>query len=85
MPNTPASLLAPTQIDDLGLALVTLARELWVTKDRQLILEHMLEQSGAITDVGAYQPDEALNAKLAQERTLFINALNAVLLRSANP
>jgi hypothetical protein len=85
MPHTPTSLLAPSQIDDLGLALVTLARELWVTKDRQIVLEHMLAQSGVIAKVGAYQPDAALTARLAQERTLFIDALNAVLLRSADP
>jgi hypothetical protein len=85
MSDSPASLLLPDQIDDLGLALITLARELWVTKDRQIVLESMLQKKGLIDDVGSLQPDEALVAKLAEERTRFINALNAVLLRSANP
>ena len=85
MPNRPASLLLPSQIDDLGLALITLARELWVTKDRQIVLENMLQKKGLIEDVGALQPDEALIAKLAEERNRFIQSLNAILLRSAEP
>jgi len=83
MPDRPASLLLPDQVDDLGLALITLARELWVTKDRQIVLESLLMKKGLIEDVGAVQPDETLTAKLAEERGRFIDALNAVLLRSA--
>ncbi len=76
-------LLLPAQVDDLGLALLTLARELWVTRDRQIVLEHVLEKHGLIEDISAYQPDEALAARLAEERRLFLDSLNAALLRSA--
>ena len=85
MADSSASLLLPKQIDDLGLALISLARELWVTKDRQIVLESMLQKKGLIDDVAALQPDDALVAKLAEERTRFIEGLSAILMRSATP
>jgi K+-sensing histidine kinase KdpD len=74
-------MLAPEQIDDLGRAVLLLARELWVTKDRQRVLEAVLEARGievaqAIRD---HQPDEALAAELAAERERFTQALIAAL------
>ena len=74
-------MLQPDQLDDLGRSLLLLARELWVTKDRQRILEAVLEARG-ITVVEAirdHQPDAALAADLKAERDRFTLALLAAL------
>ena len=61
--------MADWQIGDLGLAVLTLTRELWVVKDRMRILEAVLEEHGidAHQAIERYQPDEALSAELAKE------------------
>lgn len=66
-------MLSPAQVDDLGRALLVLARELWVTKDRQRVLEAVLEERGiAVADaVRDYQPKDALADELAAERQRF--------------
>lgn len=68
--NRPArETLADWQVGDLGLALLTLTRELWVVKDRMRILEAVLEDHGidAHQAIERYQPDEALSTQLAQD------------------
>jgi hypothetical protein len=68
--NRPArDTMADWQIGDLGLAVLTLTRELWVVKDRMRILEAVLEDHGidAHQAIERYQPDEALAAELAKE------------------
>ncbi len=74
-------MLRPEQLDDLGNALLLLARELWVVKDRQRVLEALLEANGivapnAVTD---HQPDADLAADLAAERGRYTGALLEVL------
>lgn len=61
--------LADWQIGDLGLAVLTLTRELWVVKDRMRILEAVLGDHGidAHQAIERYQPDEVLSAELATE------------------
>ena len=69
--------LGTEDIDRLGKALVTLAMELWVVKDRQRILEAALADAGVVAGdlLDSYQPDEALAARLEQERAVFIEQL----------
>ena len=45
-------------------------QELWVVKDRQLVLEAVLENQGIkVSDaVNRFQPDEALQKRLTEER-----------------
>ncbi|MFN3288785.1 MAG: hypothetical protein ACK40H_10070 [Sphingomonadaceae bacterium] len=69
--------LHPGQLDHLGKALLALARELWVTRDRLMVLEAVLEARGipvsqAIAD---FQPDAALAARLAAERDALARAI----------
>jgi hypothetical protein len=69
--------ITPDQIDDFGRALLLLARELWVAKDRQRVLEAVLEERGidvtaAIRD---YQPSGELAAELEAERSRFASAI----------
>lgn len=70
-------MLHPDQIDDLGRAVLLLARELWVTKDRQRVLEAVLEERGiAVAEaIRDYRPDEALAAELKAERDRFTQSL----------
>jgi hypothetical protein len=72
MSQTPSAgvRLGEHNIDDLGRAVLLLARELWVVKDRQLVTEALLAERGidlgdAIRD---YQPSGALAEMLAAER-----------------
>lgn len=57
------------QIGDVGQAILTLTRELWVVKDRLRILEVVLEAKGIdVTEaIDSFQPDEALASELARE------------------
>ena len=73
--------LRPEDIDRLGHAVLTLARELWVTKDRLRILEAALAEAGVTTPavLDAWQPDETLSDELAAERRRLIDGLLAVL------
>ncbi len=69
--------LRNVDIDRLGKALLTLAGEVWTLRDRQRILEAVLEAQGiAVSDaLERYQPDTELAAQLAEQRAAFIEAL----------
>ena len=76
-----AQFLQPGQIDDVANALLVLARELWVVKDRQRILEALLAENdilvpAAVTD---YQPGPALAGELETERGRYTAALMEAL------
>lgn len=66
-------ILKPDQIDNLAKAVLTLTHELWAMKDRQMILEAVLDKHGikAAEEVDKLVPDEALAKKLAEERSAF--------------
>ncbi len=84
--NTPhKSLLTPDQLDNLGLAVLSLAKELWVVKDRQLVAEALLKQNGLLADLDTFQPDADLAAKLSAERQRFMKDLMAALLETPSP
>jgi hypothetical protein len=84
--NTPKpSLLTPDQVDNLGLAVLSLARELWVVKDRQLVAEALLKQKGLLADLDTFQPDADLVAKLAAERQRFLQDVMTALLEKPSP
>jgi hypothetical protein len=74
-------LLSPTQIDDLGLALLTLSQEVWRLADRQRALETILARHGidASAEIETYQPhpDEAL--RLQGEARAFARRIIAAL------
>lgn len=73
--------LAPAQLDDVANTLLVLARELWVVKDRQRVLEALLADHGIIAPgaVADHQPGPALAAELETERTRYTNALMEAL------
>ena len=59
-----------TMPDPLYQVVFNLARELWVVKDRQLVLEAALEEAGidAAALVDQYQPGDELTKRLDAER-----------------
>ncbi len=84
--NTPhPSLLTPGQLDNLGLAVISLAKELWIVKDRQMVAESLLKQKGLLADLDTFQPDTDLTAKLAAERQRFMQDLMTALLETPSP
>ena len=56
--------------DELFAIVLNLVQELWIVKDRQIVLEHVLAEHGidAAAAVDALQPDAALTARLSEER-----------------
>jgi hypothetical protein len=61
---------------------LTLARELWVVKDRLLVLEAVLASegfAGLSARIDAFQPDEATRAAIDAERKRFIAEVTAAL------
>ena len=61
--------LGDDQVGDVGQAVLTLTRELWIVIDRMRILEAVLAKHGidAHEEVNAFQPDLRLEAELAEE------------------
>jgi hypothetical protein len=79
------TLLTPNQLDNLGLAVLSLAKELWIVKDRQLIAEALLNEKGMLADLDSFQPDADLTAKLAAERQRFMQDVMTALLDPPAP
>jgi hypothetical protein len=77
----PRQILDPGQIDRVADALLALTRELWVTRDRQILLEGVLAKHGidAGAEIDAIEPDAALQARLDGERDRLIGAVVAAL------
>lgn len=69
--------LRTEDLDLLGQALITLAQELWILKDRQRVLEAALTDAGVLGPdaVDNYQPDPELGNKLDTERQRFIDGI----------
>ena len=66
-----------TTPDPLHQVVFNLARELWVVKDRQLVLEEVLKESGidAAALVDQYQPNSELTERLDSERQQLLDRL----------
>jgi hypothetical protein len=79
--------LKPEDIDNVGQALMTLAKELWVLKDRQMITEAVLAKRGIdiSEDISTFQPDAALEAKLKAEREALVKKLTQDLTGEYEP
>jgi len=76
--RTPArTLLGSDRLDRLVDALLALSREIWVLRDRQILLEQALAQQGIEVSavIDALQPDDVLQARLDTERDRLIGAV----------
>lgn len=56
--------------EDLARMVTELTSEVWVLRDRLLVLEHLLQRAGVVTEgqVDDFVPDQELNAALQKER-----------------
>jgi len=75
------SSLSTEDIDKLGEAIIALTKEVWVLRDRQRVLEAALSEAGVLEAgaLDAFQPDEALQAQLAGERTELVDTVLSAL------
>jgi hypothetical protein len=73
-------MLKPDQIDNLAMAMIELAKELWVVKDRQMVTESLLQDKGLVGALDNYQPSEELTARLKVERERMLSGFMALLL-----
>jgi hypothetical protein len=73
--------LKPDDIDKVGMALLTLTKELWVVKDRQILLEEVLKRHNldVSAEIDRFKPDGAVEAKLAAEREGLVRKIMAEL------
>ena len=73
--------LTVEDIDRLGQTVISLTKELWVLKDRQLVLEAALAESGLLKPgaIDAFAPDEKLTKKLADERRRLLDGVLGTL------
>ena len=73
-------MLGVDQIDALGLALLTLTRELWVVTDRQAVLEKVLKRHGVTAaEIDSFQPDDSFDATLQARRKALVDGVVAAL------
>lgn len=75
------SILPDTSNDRLGLALITLMREVWVVKDRMMTLEAVLEARGidAATEIERFEPGQEFAARLQEEGDAFVANVTSAL------
>lgn len=80
--NKPAhALLADTDVDGLGQAVLTLCHELWIMKDRMAVMEAVLEKHdiNISEEIDAHQPDQALQDKLNKDGRALVERVMAAL------
>ncbi|MFC6153726.1 hypothetical protein [Nocardioides yefusunii] len=72
VPTRP-SYLGSDRLDDITRMLTEVASELWILKDRTMVLEALLAEAGVTTPaaVEAYQPSPETAQAIAKERAAF--------------
>lgn len=76
-PTPERKILSTDALDRVADAVLALARELWVTRDRQMVLEAILAGHGidAAKAINDFTPDAAFQARLDDERDRLIEAV----------
>ncbi len=74
-------MLTVDQIDDLGEAILSMTREIWVLTDRVHVLEAVLEKHGVLAqaEVDDFQPGPELQAQLNAKRDAIVQNLMRAL------
>lgn len=70
----PVYLDRPEHLDGLFNALMEVASEVWVLRDRFAVLEHLLAERGSVTreDLDLFRPEGELAARLDAERRAYL-------------
>lgn len=66
--------LESDRLDEITRMLTELASEVWILRDRTLVLEHLLRERGCLDEdaVDALRPSPELLARLGEERGAFV-------------
>ncbi|GAB3273726.1 hypothetical protein [Kineosporia babensis] len=78
----PTYLSGDERLDDLARMVLELTSEVWVLKDRTMVLEHLLAAKGTLAEaeIDQFQPAAELAAVLRREReALLARVLGALL------
>jgi hypothetical protein len=77
--------IAPEQVSDVAHALLALAHEVWVLKDRVRTMEAVLEAHNipARTEIDAHQPSPEAAAEAQREANAFVARLLTALMGEA--
>lgn len=80
-PTPERAILSPDALDGVADSVLALARELWVVRDRQMVLEQVLADHGiaAAQAVDGFTPDADFRARLDAERDRLIEAVAGAL------
>jgi hypothetical protein len=80
-PTPERTILGPNSVDRLADAVLALTREVWVMRDRQMVLEAVLLQHGidAAAAIDGFTPDAQFEAQLDAERDRLIEAVARAL------
>jgi len=72
--DDPVHLERSENLDGVFNALMEVASELWVLRDRFTVLEELLEEKGSVTreDLDRFRPGPELSARLAADRGRFL-------------
>ncbi|MFI0350817.1 hypothetical protein [Actinomadura sp. 9N407] len=83
----PVYLDRPEHLDGLFSALMEVASEVWVLRDRFAVLEELLDERGSITreDIDAYEPGPDLAERLAAGRRAFLDRLLSAMAQTGEP
>jgi hypothetical protein len=75
------TILAPGSLDRVADAVLALTREVWVMRDRQMVLEEILASHGidAAAAIDRFTPDQAFQSRLDAERDCLIEAVARAL------
>jgi hypothetical protein len=73
-PERATYLSGDARLDDLARMVLELTSEVWVLKDRALVLEHLLAAKGTLAEdeIDAFQPAAELAAALRREREALV-------------
>jgi hypothetical protein len=76
--------LGSDRLDDLARMLIELTSELWILKDRTLVLEHLLASNGILAPdaIDSYQPTGDLSQTLLAERKALLERVMGAVLPS---
>lgn len=82
--KSPTYLTGEERLDDLARMVLELTSEVWVLKDRTIILEHLLAAKGTLAEaeIDQFQPAAELAAVLRREREALVARVMGALLPS---
>lgn len=85
--DNPVYLDRPENVDGLFSALMEVASEVWVLRDRCAVLEELLAERGSVTreEIDRYQPGPELAKRLTAERELFLKRVMAAAANTTPP